>query len=215
MSKRETGLDSWLDKLFSNLPEFERRQQNIQKQCKISKEFDVQFEISTNVSYDNKSLKSYAQNDSYQFPKGSNLKEDNLAINLRKPFMKSVKVSNKIVSTQELLFTDLVGHEPEWCLGIRSQKETRRIKRQALDEQEIHFISAALSQSQIYKKIEQLTIYDKYQLRNVSGMVTWSKQNEFRLDNVAPIKECIEDEMIDPKNCIPKMLGNTKPYLKL
>lgn len=117
LSKRESGLDSWLDTLFSNLPEFERRQHNIQKQYDVSKEFSVQFEIATNASYDNKSLKCYAQNDSYQLPKVSIPKEDNLALNLSKSFMKTVKVKNIVVSTQELLFTELVGHDPEWCLA--------------------------------------------------------------------------------------------------
>lgn len=37
--------------------------------------------------------------------------------------------------------------------AIRSQKETYRIQRQALDEQGIHFISATLSQSQIKKRL--------------------------------------------------------------
>ena len=114
--KRESGLDSWLDTLFLNMPEFERRQQNIQKQFNISNEYGVQFEIATNASYDNKSLKCYAQNDSYQLPEDSISKEDSLAINLSKPFIKSVKVKNKVVSTKELHFIESVGHDPEWCL---------------------------------------------------------------------------------------------------
>ncbi|RXZ77531.1 DUF4297 domain-containing protein [Paenibacillaceae bacterium] len=114
--KRESGLDSWLDTLFLNLPEFERRQKNIQKQFNTNNEFGVQFEIATNASYDNKSLKCYAQNDSYQLPEDSISKEDNLVINISKPFVKSVKVKKKVVSTQELRFTEMVGHDPEWCL---------------------------------------------------------------------------------------------------
>jgi hypothetical protein len=100
----------------------------------------------------------------------------------------------------------------------RSQKETYCIHRQALDEQEILIISATLSQSQIYKKTVQLTVYDKYQSRTISGVVTRSKHGEFRLDKVDPFsggedwdwirfqdvmkaelsKEWTEDEMIDP-----------------
>ncbi|MDQ0888744.1 hypothetical protein QFZ81_003832 [Paenibacillus sp. V4I9] len=70
--------------------------------------------------------------------------------------------------------------------AIRGQKEKQYIQRQALDEQEIHFISATLSQSQIYKRTVQIMIYDKYQLRTVSGVVTRSKQGEFRLDTIDP-----------------------------
>ncbi|NRF96338.1 YolD-like family protein [Paenibacillus frigoriresistens] len=86
------------------------------------------------------------------------------------------------------------------------------------DEQEIHYISATLSQSQIYKRTVQLTIYDKYQSRTVSGVVTRYKHGEFRLETVDPFsggenwdwikfqdilkaelsKEWAEDEMIDP-----------------
>jgi PleD family two-component response regulator len=49
------------------------------------------------------------------------------------------------------------------------------------------FISATLSKSQIYKRNVQLTIYDRYQSRTVTGVVTRSKQREFRLDNVDPL----------------------------
>lgn len=68
--------------------------------------------------------------------------------------------------------------------AIRVQEEKQYIQRQVFDEQEIHFISATLSQSQIYKRVVQLTIYDKYQPRTVSGVVTRSKHGEFRLDTV-------------------------------
>lgn len=70
--------------------------------------------------------------------------------------------------------------------AIRGQREKQNIQRQTLDEQEIHFISAALSQSQIYKRTVQLTIYDKYQSRTISGVVTSSRHGEFRLDTVDP-----------------------------
>ncbi|MDR6553976.1 YolD-like family protein [Paenibacillus qinlingensis] len=70
--------------------------------------------------------------------------------------------------------------------AIRFQKEKQFIQRQALDEQEIHFISATLSQSQIYKKTVRLTIYDKNQVRTTSGIVTRSKHGEFRLDIIDP-----------------------------
>ncbi|KRF22529.1 YolD-like family protein [Paenibacillus sp. Soil787] len=70
--------------------------------------------------------------------------------------------------------------------AIRVKEEKQNIQRQVLDEQEIHFISNTLSQSQIYKRVVQLTIYDKYQSRTVSGVVTRSKHGEFRLDTIDP-----------------------------
>ncbi|AZS14672.1 dsDNA nuclease domain-containing protein [Paenibacillus lutimineralis] len=114
--KRESGLDSWLDTLFSNLPEFERRQKYINMQGFISKEYSVQFEIATNAPYDNKSLKLYAQNDSYQLPMGSIPKNDSLEKGLSKVFQKKITEKGKVISTQELYFADSVGQEPDWCL---------------------------------------------------------------------------------------------------
>ncbi|NQX58555.1 YolD-like family protein [Paenibacillus qinlingensis] len=70
--------------------------------------------------------------------------------------------------------------------AIRVQEEKQYIQRQVLDEQEIHFISATLSQSQIYKRTVQLTVYDKYHPRTISGVVTRSKHGEFRLDTIDP-----------------------------
>lgn len=108
---------------------------------------------------------------------------------------------------------------PEFKESIRlQQREHKRLSRTVLDIQEVQLISATLSQSQIYKKVIQLTLYDEYQTRTITGIVTRSQRDSFRLDNVDPFngtedcewisykdvmkaeltKEWTEDEMIDP-----------------
>ncbi|MGO4268229.1 YolD-like family protein [Paenibacillus sp. TAF58] len=102
--------------------------------------------------------------------------------------------------------------------AIRNQKVMYRIQRTVLDEQEVQVISATLSQSQMYKKPVELTLYGDYQPRTVTGIVTRSKHGEFRIDTVDPFsgteewdwisykdvlkaelsKEWTEEEMIDP-----------------
>ncbi|MEI2394714.1 MULTISPECIES: dsDNA nuclease domain-containing protein [Paenibacillus] len=114
--KRDSGLDSWLDTLFLNLPSFELRLNTIPTECDIAKEFGVQFEIATNASYDNKGLKCYAQNDTYQLSDIGNIKDENLAANLNKPFIKTIKEKGKVVSTETIQFHELAKHDPEWFL---------------------------------------------------------------------------------------------------
>lgn len=108
---------------------------------------------------------------------------------------------------------------PELKEAVRlQQRELKRVPRTVLDVQEIQLISAMLSQSQIYKKIIQLTLYDEYLSRTISGIVTRSQRDSFRIDTVDPFsgavdwewinymdvmkaelnKEWREDEMIDP-----------------
>jgi hypothetical protein len=102
--------------------------------------------------------------------------------------------------------------------AIINQKEMHRIQRTVLDEQEVHMISSILSQSQMYKKPVQLTLFGEYEPRIISGIVSRSKQGEFRLDTEDPFnglqdwdwicykdvlkaelsKEWTEEEMIDP-----------------
>jgi hypothetical protein len=108
---------------------------------------------------------------------------------------------------------------PEFKDAIRlQQREVKRISKPILDAQEVQVISATLSQSQMYKKTVELTLYGEYQPRTVTGIVTRSKHGEFRFDTVDPFsgteewdwisykdvlraelsKEWTEDEMIDP-----------------
>ncbi|MGO4498787.1 YolD-like family protein [Paenibacillus sp. 2RAB27] len=108
---------------------------------------------------------------------------------------------------------------PEFKDAIRlQQKEIKRISKPILDEQEVYEISASLSQSQMYKKTILITLFNEYQPRMITGIVTRSKQSEFRIDSVDPFngvedwqwicykdvlkaelsKEWTEDEMVDP-----------------
>ncbi|OAS21381.1 YolD-like family protein [Paenibacillus oryzisoli] len=108
---------------------------------------------------------------------------------------------------------------PEFKESIRlQQREHKRVPRTVLDLQEVQLISGLLSQSQMYKKIIQLTLYDEFQTRTLTGIVSRSQRDSFRLDSVDPFngnedsewilyqdvikaelsKEWTEDEMIDP-----------------
>lgn len=108
---------------------------------------------------------------------------------------------------------------PEFKSAIRlQQQQLKRISKPILDEQEVHIISLVLSQSQMHKKTVQLTLHGEYEPIIISGVVTRSKQGEFRLDTEDPFsgemnwdwisysdvlkaelsKEWTEDEMIDP-----------------
>lgn len=108
---------------------------------------------------------------------------------------------------------------PEFKAAIRlQQREHERIPRKVLDGQEVQVISATLSQSQMYKKTIEITVYDEFQPRTLTGIVTRSQRSEFRLDRVDPFtgvedwewisykdvlraelsKEWTDEEMIDP-----------------
>jgi hypothetical protein len=66
--------------------------------------------------------------------------------------------------------------------ALRQKMETLRTPRPTLDYQEIESISAILTQSQIYKKHIEITLYDEYQSRTLVGIVTRHQRNSFRLD---------------------------------
>ncbi|MBY0217844.1 dsDNA nuclease domain-containing protein [Paenibacillus illinoisensis] len=116
LSKRESGLDSWLDTLFLNLPHFENRQKYIGKHDSTPKEFCVQFEIATNAPYDNKSLKLYAENTSYQLLEGAIPPEESLKNSLLKVYKKPIKEEGKSVRHQDIYFNHSVKQGAEWCL---------------------------------------------------------------------------------------------------
>lgn len=116
LSKRESGLDSWLDTLFLNLPDFENRQKFISGHESNLKEICVQFEIATNAPYDNKSLKLYAENTSYHMLEGTIPEDESLKSNLLKVYKKTVKEEGKTVRHQDIYFNDSVKQGAEWCL---------------------------------------------------------------------------------------------------
>lgn len=102
--------------------------------------------------------------------------------------------------------------------AIQKGKESLRLTRPIRDEQEIQNISAVLSLSQMYKKPIELTIFEEFKTRSITGIVVRSRHGEFRLDTVDPFtggadwewigyrdvlraelsKEWTEDEVIDP-----------------
>jgi hypothetical protein len=64
----------------------------------------------------------------------------------------------------------------------RQAKQTERLERPTLDDQEVEIISSVLFQSHRYQKTVRLTLYGEYDLRNVSGIVTCTQRDSFRLD---------------------------------
>ncbi|MDR6780404.1 hypothetical protein J2W98_004699 [Paenibacillus peoriae] len=116
LSKRESGLDSWLDTLFLNLPHYENRQKYINSHDSTSNELCVQFEIATNAPYDNKSLKLYAQNTSYQLSKSGIPEGDSLKTSLLKVYKKTIKEDGKVIGHQDIYFNNLVKQGADWCL---------------------------------------------------------------------------------------------------
>jgi hypothetical protein len=52
----------------------------------------------------------------------------------------------------------------------------------ALDEQEVEIISIALFQSHRHQKAVRLTLYGEYELLIVTGIVTCTQRDSFRLD---------------------------------
>ncbi|KRE50036.1 YolD-like family protein [Paenibacillus sp. Soil724D2] len=96
--------------------------------------------------------------------------------------------------------------------AIRNQKEMQRIQRLVLDEQEVQIISATLSQSQMYKKTVELTLYGEYQPRFITGIVTRSKHGEFRVDTVDPSNGVEEWSWISYKDVLKAELSKEFNY---
>ncbi|MDQ0896282.1 MULTISPECIES: YolD-like family protein [unclassified Paenibacillus] len=69
------------------------------------------------------------------------------------------------------------------------QKEETRIERPRMDEQEAHTMAAALTQSQVYSQLVEVTIYGEYQSRTLTGRVTSHQRDAFRLYIDATVQE--------------------------
>ncbi|MGO4496443.1 YolD-like family protein [Paenibacillus sp. 2RAB27] len=102
--------------------------------------------------------------------------------------------------------------------AIKTRKEAQRLTRPIRDEQEIQNIAAVLSLSQMYKKPVELTIFEEFKARSITGIVARSRHGEFRFETVEPFsgvvdwewigyrdvlkaelsKDWLEDEMVDP-----------------
>ncbi|MCY9658171.1 YolD-like family protein [Paenibacillus chondroitinus] len=92
--------------------------------------------------------------------------------------------------------------------AIRNRKEAQRISRPIRDEQEIQNISAVLSLSHMYKKPIELTLYEEFKIRKITGIVTRTKHGEFRLDIVKPNGETVDWEWIGYRDVLKAELNN-------
>ncbi|SEB93802.1 YolD-like protein [Paenibacillus sp. GP183] len=68
----------------------------------------------------------------------------------------------------------------------RQAKQTDRLVRPSLDDQEVEIISTVLFQSHRHQKVVRLTLYGEYELRSVTGIVTCTQRDSFRLDTENP-----------------------------
>ncbi|SEC43335.1 YolD-like family protein [Paenibacillus sp. GP183] len=68
----------------------------------------------------------------------------------------------------------------------RQAKQTDRLVKPTLDDQEVEIISTVLFQSHRNQKVVRLTLYGEYDLRSVTGIVTCTQRDSFRLDTEDP-----------------------------
>jgi hypothetical protein len=92
--------------------------------------------------------------------------------------------------------------------AIRKQSENQRIPRTIRDEQEILNISSVLSLSQMYKKSIELTLYEEFKTRSITGIVARSRHGEFRLDTVEPFSGARDWEWIGYRDVLKAELSN-------
>jgi hypothetical protein len=77
---------------------------------------------------------------------------------------------------------------------LRQAKQTDRLVRPTLDDQEVEIISTVLFQSHRHQKVVKLTLYSEYDLRSVYGIVTCSQRDSFRLDTEDPFSGVVDWE---------------------
>jgi hypothetical protein len=76
----------------------------------------------------------------------------------------------------------------------RQAKQTDRLVRPTLDDQEVEIISTVLFQSHRQQKVVRLTLYGEYDQRIVYGIVTCSQRDSFRLDTEDPFSSVVDWE---------------------
>ncbi|MEW9701737.1 YolD-like family protein [Paenibacillus sp. SI8] len=91
---------------------------------------------------------------------------------------------------------------------LEPQEETRRQSRPVLDELEIQLISVALSQSQVHAKTVHLLLYGEFENRQISGVVTRSQRDSFRLDKEAHYNDEKEWELISYRDVLNAKLNH-------
>jgi hypothetical protein len=70
--------------------------------------------------------------------------------------------------------------------SVRKPTQIERLERSTLDAQEVEIISNVLFQSHRYQKVVRLTLYGEYEPRIVTGILTCSQRDSFRLDTEDP-----------------------------
>jgi hypothetical protein len=86
---------------------------------------------------------------------------------------------------------------PEHKNASRKQaNQVERMERPVLDDQDVEIISAVLFQSHRYQKAVRLTLYSEYVLRIVTGIVTCSQRDSFRLDTEDPFTGVVDWEWL-------------------
>lgn len=103
LTKRDKGLNSWLDKLFSNLNKIKNKIKDVGYKEEIVDGIDIHFVLATNMNYDSdKILAPYSDRDKKKH------KDDKLYDEINKSVVdKSKNILN---------FNDYVNKDPQWCL---------------------------------------------------------------------------------------------------
>jgi hypothetical protein len=70
--------------------------------------------------------------------------------------------------------------------SVRQATQFERLERPKLDEQEVELIGSVLKQSQVYSTTIYLSVFGEYEIRSVTGIVTSSQRDCFRLDTEDP-----------------------------
>jgi Cap4 dsDNA endonuclease len=116
--ERNNDLNSWLDTLFLNIPFFERVKKEIGFNKSIGRDFEVQFEIATNLSPDYGSyIGPYFKNDLYNLDDNDRHESDILREKLEKPLDISNPKGNKEDNVATKCLNDLLKpFDVQWCL---------------------------------------------------------------------------------------------------
>ena len=155
---RKRNLNSWLDKLFLNIPHYERHQEETGYTLNIDENYKVEFEIATNypIEHDHY-LEPYFMNSDFNLLDEKKYSKDELLERLQKPQNLYEKKGTKYVKVDTvLLANELTPFSIQWCLkrlyinslGYFSHLEkTLKYKIQDILNENDSALSAALSES--------------------------------------------------------------------
>lgn len=155
---RKRDLNSWLDKLFLNIPYYEQRQQDTGYTLNIDENYKVEFEIATNypIEYDHY-LEPYFMNSNFNLSDDKKHSKDDLLERLQKPqaiYEKKASRYVKVGTTE--LSSQLTPFSIQWCLqrlyinsfGYFSHLEkTLKYKIQDILDESNSALSSAISES--------------------------------------------------------------------